>query len=487
MRVAIGLGALLILVPAAGAATLTVGPGKTYSAPCAAFGDAQPGDTVEIDASGDYAGDVCAFDVDDLTIRGVGGGRAKVDATGVTIPNGKAIWVISGDHNTVENIEFMGAEVADANGAGIRGQAPNLTIRNCYFHDNQDGILTGEDADGGEIRIEGSEFGHNGAGDGQSHNMYIGATGLFVLMNSYSHDPVGGHEVKTRARENHILYNRLMDEATGEGSYQIDLAQSGTSYIIGNLIEKGPASQNHSQLIRDECQGGCSPGHDLYVINNTFVNDEAHANASTYVYLVLTGASALPSPPPAVIRNNLFVGGGTVTNQTTALADHNFEGDPLLADQAGYDYHLLAGSPAIDQGIAPGSSTEGFDLTAVAEYVHPAASEPRSIAGSGIDLGAYEFGNDPNAGSSSSSGSTGGSASGSTGSGSTGGSSGGSTSGASSGSTGSGSASGSSGTSSGGAAETSGCGCDTSGGPLGASFVLLLTGLAFGARRRRAG
>jgi hypothetical protein len=57
-------------------------------------------------------------------------------------PGGKGIWVISGNDTVVENIEFSGAAVPDANGAGIRFEGVNLTVRNCYFHHNQNGILT---------------------------------------------------------------------------------------------------------------------------------------------------------------------------------------------------------------------------------------------------------------------------------------------------------------------------------------------------------
>ena len=100
------------------AATLTVGPGKMYAKPCAAIAAATDGDTIEIDASGGYDGDVCAIAKNRLTLRGVNG-RPKIDAAGKNY-GGKGIWVISGSDTTVENIEFSGAVVPDKNGAGIR-------------------------------------------------------------------------------------------------------------------------------------------------------------------------------------------------------------------------------------------------------------------------------------------------------------------------------------------------------------------------------
>jgi len=85
-------------------------------------------------------------------------------------PGGKGIWVISGNDTVVENIEFSGAAVPDANGAGIRFEGVNLTVRNCYFHHNQNGILT-NNQQVGELLVEYTEFGFNGDGSGQTHNI----------------------------------------------------------------------------------------------------------------------------------------------------------------------------------------------------------------------------------------------------------------------------------------------------------------------------
>jgi hypothetical protein len=358
---------------------LAVGPGKAFSAPCAAVAAAKDSDVIEIDAAGVYSGDVCQISKNGLTLRGVGG-RAKLDAQGKNAA-GKGIWVISGQNTTVENLEFSGASVPDQNGAGIRQEGDNLTVRGCYFHDNENGILTGASAQS-RILIEYSEFSQNGFGDGYSHNMYIGNVARFTLRYSYSHDSKVGHLVKSRAAENFITYNRLSSER-GSTSYELDLPNLGLSFVIGNVIQQGENGENPSLLSYG--LEGTTPGnpkHQLYVVNNTFVNDRP--NGGTFVNIGTAVAE------PALLQNNVFAGPGTVTNQANSISTSNFSGgDPRFVDRAAFDYTLGTGSPCIDQGSAAVMAA-GVALTPDWQYVHPANARARVGVGT-IDIGAFEF------------------------------------------------------------------------------------------------
>ena len=362
------------------AETLTVGPGKTYAGPCAAVAAAHDNDVIEIDAAGDYGGDVCQIPKNGLTLRGVGG-RAKIDAHGKNA-NGKAIWVISGHDTTVEDIELSGATVPDQNGAGIRQEGDNLTVRRCYFHDNDDGILSNASFTS-QILIEYSEFGNNGFGDGYSHNLYIGNVARFTLQYSYSHDAKVGHLLKSRAAENYILYNRLSGEQ-GSSSYELDLPNAGTAVVLGNLIEQGPNTQNPTLLAYgEEGTADGNPGHDLHVVNNTFVNDRP--DSGTFVSI----GDAVDSA--AQLQNNIFSGPGPLTNQAQAVLSTNFsDGDPRLVAPGGYDYTLEPNSPCIDQGTDPGT-LGALSLIPAWQYQHPTSALMRVGVGA-IDQGAYEFG-----------------------------------------------------------------------------------------------
>jgi hypothetical protein len=161
----------LLFATYASAAVLQVGPGQQYATPCAAIAAATPGDTIQVDAAGKYAGDVCGWNTNGLTIIGVNG-RPRIEAAGRSF-DGKAIWVIAGDNTTVENIELFGAAMPSHNGASIRQEGANLTVRKCYIHGNEVGILTGDNP-ASHILIENSDLQRTGTAT-DSRTIFISA------------------------------------------------------------------------------------------------------------------------------------------------------------------------------------------------------------------------------------------------------------------------------------------------------------------------
>jgi hypothetical protein len=363
-----------LLSGAACAATLQVGPGRDYQKPSQAAAAARDGDVVEI-ASGVYSGDTATWRASNLVLRGIGG-RAHLKADGHNA-QGKAIWVIAGSNTTVENIEFSGARVPDRNGAGIRQEGAGLVVRNCHFHDNEEGILTGANP-ASEILVESSEFAGNGFGDGLSHNMYIGKVGKFTLRCCYTHNARVGHLVKSRAMENYILYNRITDEG-GTASYEVDLPNGGKTFLIGNMIEQGAKSEN-STIVSYAEEGGSNPSQHLYVSHNTIVNDRGGG-----VFVRVAGSAPATA---TLIVNNAFAGPGTLLSGAGTMRSNLLLPDKDLPRRAGFDYHLAAGSAAIDAAGDPGSA-DGFSLAAACQYVHPLSSEPRTPAGQ-AEVGAFE-------------------------------------------------------------------------------------------------
>jgi hypothetical protein len=366
---------------------LQVGPTRPFTTVRAANDAAQPGDVIEIDA-GTYEDDISVWRDNDVTLRGVGG-RAHLRAvqliqfvSGDDQRNGKGIWVIRGSRIRVENIEFSGSRVPDENGAGIRNEGRDLTICNSYFHDNENGFLGGAY---GTLTIEYSEFANNGHGDiGRTHNIYVddgtSSGDRLIFRHNYSHHAHIGHTLKTRARENHILYNRIMDEEDGDSSYIIDVPNGGLTFIIGNLMQQSPFTDN-SDIVSFGAEGlsGGRP-QELYVIGNTLVNDLG----SGAFFNVAGGTTTFRSV------NNLLVGNGTAHSGKQPQAATNLQTTaPGLVNIDGFDYRLTSNSAARDAGSDPGSAA-GVDLMPAYQYVHPARREVRAANGA-IDIGAYEF------------------------------------------------------------------------------------------------
>lgn len=373
-----------IAVPAS-AATLTVGPGKTYATPCQAFAASKTSDVIEIQG-GTYAGDVCAIYKSKLTIRGVNG-RPVIDAAGRNAL-GKGTWVVAGNDIVIDNVEMLGSRVPDKNGAALRLEGTNFTLRNSFLHDNQNGILSGQNT-ASTVILENNEFGHNGHGDGYSHNIYIGKVAKLTFRFNYSHDANVGHNLKTRALYNTIAYNRFSSLRTGETgstasgrpSYEINVPNGGTTYITGNVIMQ-PTSSNNPILVSYGEEGVGDRKTDLYVVNNTFVNDES----SRGTFVVVKNAAT-----PAKLINNLFSGYGAITNQTTAVKKTNFQSLAIgFVDRVGYNLTPLANALIVNAGSAPGNSSGGLSLKATSHYKHLASSSTRSTRGA-IDIGAYEI------------------------------------------------------------------------------------------------
>lgn len=373
----------IVLLAAAGyAAEIGVGPGQRFARPSQAANAAQNGDTVII-AAGVYADDVCIWRQDRLVIRSFGG-MAHMKSSGKTA-DGKGIWVIAGRDTIVEGIEFSGATSPDRNGAGIRVDGPNLVLRNCFFHDNQNGILTNSDP-ASDLLVEGCEFASNGRGDGLTHNLYIGRIRSFTMRGTYSHHAKIGHNLKTRAQANYIIGNRIMDEANGTSSYVVDVPNGGLTFLLGNFIQQGPASSNRSVIINYGEEGAVHPSQRLYVCHNTIVNDFPGGGGTSFINIA-------PATTLAQVENNIFLGSGTPFSGPVTSKQRNLIAGSanILVDRAGYDYRLVPGSAAINAGLNLGSA-EGQALLPASQYVHPKGMESRTVVGGTPDLGAYEFG-----------------------------------------------------------------------------------------------
>jgi Right handed beta helix region len=341
---------------------------------------AKSGDVIEVDA-GEYAGGVATWPQSNLTLRAVGG-RARITQK-EKAAEGKAIWVIKGDNVLIENFEFSGARVPGRNGAGIRHEGGKLSVRNCLFEGNEMGLLTWNNQ-GAELIVEQSEFRNNAAavpyerGGPIGHQIYVGAVAKFILRDSYVHDGSFGHLVKSRARENRVFNNRITDEISGRASYELEFPNGGIAYVIGNIIGQSALTEN-ADIVSFGAEGYRWPRNELYLVNNTLVDDLPYGGTFLRVY---AGADEVR------LINNIFVGKGRLDTEASWKVAGNGRAkssDVPLVSEA--DYRLDRNSPFVGTAADPGTAN-GVSLVMDREYIRPLQS--RALFGSMSSPGAVQ-------------------------------------------------------------------------------------------------
>ena len=357
---------------------LRVGPQREWRSIAAAAQQARAGDTIEVDP-GDYIADVAVWNLERLTIRAVGG-RARLIAAGASA-EGKAIWVIRRGVMVVENFDFIGTRVRDRNGAGIRFESGHLTVINCVFIGNQMGILTNNDP-AAELVVENSEFDSGGPDEPRSHNLYVGAIAKLTVQGSYFHHGKGGHLLKTRAAQSHILYNRLTDEAGGTASYELEFPNGGVAVVVGNLIVQGAQSPN-AAIISYGVEGYRWPQNRLVLAYNTIINERAAGVRFLFVQ---------PGDRQVGAVNNVLAGGTAPAGASLLnLAAPDVERNTVRAERgdfvnaAAFDYRLAKHALWL---AVPGQYGGGNALWPQREYVHPRGSRALP-AGLTIQAGAF--------------------------------------------------------------------------------------------------
>lgn len=335
---------------------------------------AKDGDVIEVDA-GSYPRDVAVWSQQNLTLRAVGG-RVRLVADGASA-EGKAIWVVRGGAINVDGFDFEGAKVKDRNGAGIRLEKGTLKVSNCRFIDNENGILTGGDPQS-KLEIVNSEFGNNGAGDGQSHNLYVGAIARLSVTGSYFHHAKVGHLLKSRAAINDIRYNRLTDEIGGRASYELEFPDGGVAYVVGNIIQQSSTTEN-PHLISYGVENYRWPRNEIHLINNTLVDLRPQGGV---FFRVKPGQVTIQAV------NNLMIGKGDLDRAGAGVYRNNFNVDfDEFVKANREDFRLAASSRLVGRGLMP-EPAGGVELRPRLEYWHPRST--RNPIGSTFSPGAMQ-------------------------------------------------------------------------------------------------
>ena len=325
--------------------------GLTYATVSDAITAAAPGDVIQLSA-GTYSENFPL--IQNITIQGVGG-LARLTPVLTVNPqpgdplyqppaNAKAILVTQGAV-TLDHLELTGAAIAPAdggNGAGIRYETGTLTITNSHIFGNQNGLLANANP-GAAITIDHSEFDHNGAEDGFTHNIYVGQIGTLTITNAYIHDALGGHEIKSRA-DNTIITGTRVQDGQADSSYLVDLPNGGVGLLTDDIFAKGINAPNFAGIhFGGELDPVIDPS-SLTLGHITWINLLDPSLTQGYSPVVLDHAS--PYTTPAITGSTFY--GITSGQLLTDATGTQVPGDAYTSPDLGNIFLGIEAAPAFD-------------------------------------------------------------------------------------------------------------------------------------------
>jgi hypothetical protein len=375
-----------------------------YRTIVAAAAGVQPGDTVLIQP-GVYDGGI--------TVET--GGTAsqpitfQANGSGVVIEGSggeRDAFFITGAETGIAYVVVEGLTIQHAERAGMRiDNAHHVTVRNCTFADNGTWGLFTDFSD--YTTVENCES----YGSVEEHGIYISNSSDYpIIRGNRLHDnhgcglhmngdiSMGGDGIISHA----VVENNIVYENGTAGGSGINMDGVTDAMVRNNLVYN-----NHASGISLYQIDGGSPSQNIRVLNNTVImpadgrwalNIPNTENNRLFNNIVLTnhpyrGSILIGTPVSAGFESdynvvvNRFAADGegdTVLSlvewQALGYDQHSFIADPsqLFVDALVNDYHLKAGSPAIDAGVALSDITADLEGT----------SRP---FGEGYDIGAYEF------------------------------------------------------------------------------------------------
>ena len=280
----------MFAVPASAQSGAIYADGKLMPSLQKAFDEVLPGGIVRLEPGIYKEGGILKKGHDGVLITGGPG----VVFDGVTV-GGKAAFVIQSDDITMEGVKCINMRVGSGNGACIRHESGNLTLRNVNFSHSQNGILTWSKSN--KILIEDSVFEGNGRA-GKAHGIYIGdAKQLIVRRTRVLNSKDQGHGIKSRS-EHTLIEDSVIATLDGNDSYLIDLPNGGNAVIRNNLLVEGVNTANWFIL----AYGMEKQPYDLNAIRiekNVIITDREGGSKFINIH------ASMPKP---VLRGNVIVG-----------------------------------------------------------------------------------------------------------------------------------------------------------------------------------
>ena len=353
----------------------------------------------------------------------------------------------------VQNLQIQGAYAAntftDFNGsvknfgyvgAGIYlERADHVTIKNCIITDNGEGVFgagqSGFNRLMSDITLDSNYIYGNGNVDRYlEHNTYLEGIDTVYQFNRYGplRSGAAGAGLKDRSVGTVIRYNYIeggahqlqLPEVQNQFDLGITLPRYHQMWVYGNTLVTPPGNAATPVFYGgDQGLDAFTRKGILYFYNNTVVvrstqaqvykinaiqlsTDGEALDARNNILTALPSSAGTPTIFGLVVGyNNAYFGRNWVSPGYQLTSDNGgFTGqaggtgnllvsatnNPGFVNPAAGDYHLTAGSVAIDAARRFAGSTIPFQLSW--EYVDPRTGRQRPVVGAAFDLGAFEFG-----------------------------------------------------------------------------------------------
>ena len=221
-------------------------------------------------------------------------GNGHVIFEGASI-KGKGSIITKGNNTSISNIECRDVSVADGNGACVRHEGLGLSLDSVYFHDSEEGVLSGKKKGYDEVTITNSRF-ENLGNKGSAHGIYVGGGYLKIVDSLFLSSRREGHEIKSRA-ESTKIERSVIASLGGKDSRLIDIPNGGRVLIANSVLEQGPVSIN-GDMIGYGLEGVSYKNNQVILQGNIIILERNRGNR------LFHSAAGLPEP---VASKNIII------------------------------------------------------------------------------------------------------------------------------------------------------------------------------------
>ena len=391
-----------------GKAASVVGPGQTVLVSSGTYSEAVVISGKNASASSPIV--VRAADGASVTVRDKtngfsisSSGYVTVQGFTVTATSAVGIYATGSNHITIagNHVSYAGHPVSGQVAQGIRlnGTNDSLVRGNTTDHNSEAGIQLV----GGSTRntVQGNESFANARGYTRAApGIDLRAPGNTVIGNS-SHDNEDSGIQSYGGGSNGLIVNNV---AYYNGDHGIDDLDVPGQRIIGNSVwwnftaginvegtSSGATVENNVSVdngygISPCITGPCSPR------TRGDIRVDPNSTAGTTVDYNLTWLNNPPSPATLYVWGSSSYTSLAAFRNATGQGAHDLQADPKWVSTSGHDYHLTAGSPAIDSANSGVSGQQTTDFDGNGRVDDPATP---NVNGAGPrpydDRGAFEF------------------------------------------------------------------------------------------------